>query len=188
MNQQKLSFLTSATWLTCLLLSLTPLSASAALDGYLRITSQNQGEIKGSVILAGREDSMEVIEFTHSVNSPRDAASGLPTGKRQHRPIRIVKPVDKASPLLMNAFIRNEVLTTVRIDFWRPSTTGQEYQYYTVELVNAQIAGISQFNSSDQEFITLRARETISLVYDQIIWTWQDGGVTAEDSWIAPLH
>jgi|ETNmetMinimDraft_22_1059887.scaffolds.fasta_scaffold00914_6 type VI secretion system Hcp family effector len=31
---------------------------------------------------------------------PRDAASGLPTGKRQHKPISITKPVDKATPIL----------------------------------------------------------------------------------------
>ncbi len=31
---------------------------------------------------------------------PRDAASGLPTGKRQHKPISIAKPVDKATPML----------------------------------------------------------------------------------------
>ncbi|HET9137098.1 MAG TPA: type VI secretion system tube protein Hcp [Candidatus Kapabacteria bacterium] len=31
--------------------------------------------------------------------SPRDAASGLATGKRQHSPIRITKEIDKSSPL-----------------------------------------------------------------------------------------
>ncbi len=35
-----------------------------------------------------------------SVVSPRDAASGMPTGKRQHKPFSITKPVDKSSPLL----------------------------------------------------------------------------------------
>jgi hypothetical protein len=32
--------------------------------------------------------------------SPRDSASGLPTGKRQHKPIVITKELDKSSPLL----------------------------------------------------------------------------------------
>jgi hypothetical protein len=35
-----------------------------------------------------------------SVVSPRDAASGLPTGKRQHRPMTITKELDKSSPKL----------------------------------------------------------------------------------------
>lgn len=40
------------------------------------------------------------VKTTISINQPRDAASGLPTGKRQHKPVSITKPVDKASPLL----------------------------------------------------------------------------------------
>ena len=35
-----------------------------------------------------------------SVISPRDAASGLPTGKRMHKPFVITKELDKASPML----------------------------------------------------------------------------------------
>ena len=35
--------------------------------------------------------------------APRDAASGLATGRRMHKPFTITKEVDKASPLLMKA-------------------------------------------------------------------------------------
>jgi hypothetical protein len=34
------------------------------------------------------------------VIKPRDAASGLPTGKRQHKPFTITKRIDKSSPTL----------------------------------------------------------------------------------------
>jgi hypothetical protein len=36
-----------------------------------------------------------------AVLSPRDAASGLPTGKRQHKPMTFVKDLDKSTPILM---------------------------------------------------------------------------------------
>jgi len=39
-----------------------------------------------------------VIAVEHEVLSPCDAASGLPTGKRQHKPLSITKEVDKSSP------------------------------------------------------------------------------------------
>ena len=45
-----------------------------------------------------------------SVASPKDAASGLSSGKRQHTPVTIVREVDKASPKMMTA------LGTVVID------------------------------------------------------------------------
>jgi hypothetical protein len=35
---------------------------------------------------------------SHTTVQPRDAASGMPTGKRQHNPISVTKEVDKASP------------------------------------------------------------------------------------------
>jgi type VI protein secretion system component Hcp len=51
-----------------------------------------------------------VIEQSSSV-APRDAASGLPTGKRQHKPISITKELDKSTPLLMQALCTNENVT-----------------------------------------------------------------------------
>lgn len=41
------------------------------------------------------------IAFTNEVKSPRDAASGMATGKRTHKPIVITHELDKSSPLLM---------------------------------------------------------------------------------------
>jgi len=39
------------------------------------------------------------ISFDQEVVSPRDAASGLPTGKRMHKPFVITKELDKSSPM-----------------------------------------------------------------------------------------
>lgn len=43
------------------------------------------------------------VEVKYDVKSPRDAASGLPTGKRMHKPLMIRKEIDKATPLLFKA-------------------------------------------------------------------------------------
>jgi len=45
-------------------------------------------------------DGSCVINFEQEIVSPRDAASGLPTGKRQHKPFVITKELDKSSPVL----------------------------------------------------------------------------------------
>jgi len=169
--------------LVAITMAVLPLSALAALNGYMTAKGETQGKINGSVTQAGREGSMKVEEFSHSVSQSIDSASGLPSGKRQHRPIRVTKEIDKASPLLMNAFTNNEILTEVRIDFWQPSSSGQEIQFYTVELVNARITNISQHQGSTGEFVEVEPAEMISLVYDKITWTWQDGGITSEDDW-----
>jgi type VI secretion system secreted protein Hcp len=107
-----------------------------ALDANMRVTSEVQGEIKGSVTQAGREDSIMVIGYSHEVDSPRDAASGLPTGKRQHKPIVVTKEIDKSTPLLMSALINNENLTDVELRFWQPSRSGKELQIYSPDAIN----------------------------------------------------
>ena len=160
-----------------------------ALNAYLTLAGETQGDIKGSVTQAGREESIMVIGTSHEVVSPRDAASGLPTGKRQHKPFTITKEIDLATPLLMNVLVNNENVKTWKLEYWQPSKTGKEVQFYTVELVNASIAGIRQemLNNKYPENMQHKEREHISFCYQKITWTFQDGGITAEDDWEAPI-
>jgi type VI secretion system secreted protein Hcp len=58
-----------------------------ALNAYLSVVGQKQGDIKGSVTQKGREGKIMVIAFTHEIVCPRDPASGIPTGKRIHKPL-----------------------------------------------------------------------------------------------------
>jgi type VI secretion system secreted protein Hcp len=137
----------------------------------------------------GREETIMVIATSHEVVSPRDAASGLPTGKRQHKPFTITKEVDLSTPVLYNILVNNENVTTWKLMFWQPSKTGQEVQHFTVELLNASIAGIrhEMLNNKYPENMQHKEREHVSFCYQQITWTWTEGGVTAEDDWETPV-
>jgi type VI secretion system secreted protein Hcp len=88
-----------------------------ALNAYLTIKGAVQGQIKGSVTQKGREGQIAVYAYHHEVISPRDSASGLPTGKRQHKPLSITKEIDKSTPLLLRVLVTNEVLTEVVLHF-----------------------------------------------------------------------
>jgi type VI secretion system secreted protein Hcp len=155
----------------------------------MTIKGQKQGTINGSVTQKGRENSILIHSFSHEIDSPRDVASGLPTGKRMHKPFYFMKEVDRSSPLLWNALTTNETLTTCQIQFWSTSAAnGVETQVYTVTLTNASIASMEQSMPSnvDPSTAKLSLQEEISLVYQKIQWTWTDGGVTASDDWTAP--
>ena len=130
-----------------------------------------------------------VIGVNHDITSPRDQASGLPTGKRQHKPLIITKEVDKSTPLLMNALVNNEQITEWKLEFWTPDPGGVEKQHYTIELTNAQIAEIrlEMLNNKYPENMPHKEREYIAFTYQKITWTWMDGGITATDDWEAPV-
>ena len=159
-----------------------------ALNAYLTLKGESTGEIKGSVTQAGREDSIMVIGVDHEVESPRDAASGLPTGKRRHKPITITKEIDKSTPLFYTLLVNNENITEWKLQFWTPSPSGKEIQHYTISLTNASISGIraEMLNNKYPENMQHKEREHISFTYQKIEWTWEDGGITAEDDWEAP--
>jgi type VI secretion system secreted protein Hcp len=160
-----------------------------ALNAYLRMRGQKSGEIKGSVTQKGRENKIMVIASEHSIVSPRDPASGLPTGKRMHKPFVITKQVDQSSPLLYNLMATNENIVDWELQFWRPSPTGIEEQYYTVKLTNANISSINfhQLNTQDPSLIKFAEHEEVAFTYQRIQWIWTSGGITSQDDWMAPV-
>lgn len=157
------------------------LSVSKIAGMFLTLTGETSGVVRGGATASGREDSIEVWAFTHSVVSPRDTASGLPTGKKHHKPITITKSIDVSSPILARIHTNNENIVDWSLRLWEPSSSGKAIQFYTIELVNAQISSISQQVTLDG------ATERVSFTYQKIIWTWEDGGITAEDDWEVPI-
>jgi type VI secretion system secreted protein Hcp len=160
-----------------------------ALNAYLKLKGQKTGEIKGSVTQKGREGKIMVIAMSHEIISPRDPASGLPTGKRMHKPMLITKELDKATPLLYNVLVNNENVQEWELQFWRPSATGAEQQHFTVKLTNGNIASIAQRmpNNKNPELMKYETYEEIAFTYQKIEWTWTDGGITAMDDWESPV-
>lgn len=165
-----------------------------ALNAYLKLKGQKQGDIKGSVTQKGRQGNILITSASHEILSPRDPASGLPTGKRQHKPLIVCKPVDRSTPLLYAALINNENLTLWELRFWRSKSAGSygvgvEQNHYTVKLTNAAIASIRFVMPStfDPSNTSIPEYEEVSFTYQKIEWTWSDGGVTAVDDWETPV-
>ncbi len=158
-----------------------------AANAYLRLKGQKTGPIKGGVTQKGREDTIGVIAVSHTIDIPRDPASGLPTGKRQHHPFVITKELDRSSPLLYHVLVTNENLVQFELSFWQSTFSGVEQPVYTIELTNARIISIHFVmpNTKDPDTARLNPYEEIAFTYQKIQWTWNDGGITAEDDWEA---
>jgi type VI secretion system secreted protein Hcp len=152
------------------------------LNALLKLSGQIQGQIQGPVNLRGREGSIWVYSYNNEIISPRDPESGLPSGIRGHKSVVITKEIDKASPLLWKAFVKNETLTTWELRFWEAST---EKQIYTISLTNATIASIREIMTGNEGPSSAKRSlyEEISFTYEKITWMWIEGGVAADDDW-----
>jgi type VI secretion system secreted protein Hcp len=159
-----------------------------ALGAYLTIVAERQGPIRGSVTQKGREGKSLVFAASHEIVSPRDPASGRPTGKRAHKPFVCTKEIDRSSPLLYEILCTNENIREATIDFWASTPMGLEKLRYTVRLVNANISSIAfkMANVRSPKLARLPEYEEVSFTYQRIEWTWNEGGISASDDWEAP--
>jgi type VI secretion system secreted protein Hcp len=116
-------------------------------QAFMTIKGQKQGQFKGQPIPHKDGDKwIEILAFQMGVQSPRDAASGLPSGKRQHQPLTITKERGAATPQIWQALWNNEILQSVELHFVRSGGTGQEAVYQTIHLTNATISHFENYS------------------------------------------
>jgi type VI secretion system secreted protein Hcp len=140
--------------------------AHAAFDAYMTIKGTKQGQFKGEAM----SDQIRLV----SVVRDTPMATAMPTGRRVHSTITIIKEIDRASPKFAQALSTNETLTEVVISFNGASGGAKTAQ--KIVLTNATILSVRKAGGN----------EMITLDYQNIEVTWTDGGKTATDDWEVP--
>lgn len=150
---------------------------------FMQVKGQKQGQITdGNNAKPGMPDWMAVKNFSFEVISPRDAASGLPTGKRMHHPIVVVKRSGKSSTNFFSAITQNENLTQVIIKAFRNNAGDKEELFETIELTNASISSYQQTGDNSPGKDTEKGFvDTLEFTYQKIKITV--AGHSAEDNW-----
>jgi type VI secretion system secreted protein Hcp len=117
-----------------------------AFPAYLSVKGNRQGQFKGESTEQNRKDKwMVVLSFAMDLEAPRDPTTGQPAGKREWKPVKIVKEWGAASPQALTACATNEVLSEVVIEFTKTNPNGNEYVYQRVSLADATISAIYRF-------------------------------------------
>jgi type VI secretion system secreted protein Hcp len=112
---------------------------------YISIEGAKQGTFKGEAVAKKGPAKIPGIRYFCETSSPRDAATGQASGKRVHKPILFTKEWDASSPLLFQALVTNEVLTTVLFEFIRTNEDGEDTVHFRVKLTDANIASIKAY-------------------------------------------
>jgi type VI secretion system secreted protein Hcp len=167
----------SANRFVALVLSALAVAASpahAALNAYLILKGTTQGDIKGEVTLKGRENQILVYAFEHAQSATAPA-----------RKFHVVKPLDKATPLLRNALEKGEAIASFELRLWRPMVaaatgTGSEEQYLTITLTGARVISIkaTQPNTQHADLLKLPVQEEVTFSYSSSTYTYVKGGIT----------
>lgn len=153
---------------------------------YASITIMGE-DIHGSVQIAGREDTMEIVEFNYGVRSPVDPLSARTTGPRVHDTVTFVKEFDSASPLLFKACVNSELVDELVIVWYKIDDLGIEMPYFRHTLEKCRIVGYEPYmkNAKDPRFSKETHLEKISLLFQTITILFEDGGLEHTDDWLA---
>jgi type VI secretion system secreted protein Hcp len=167
---------------------------ASAQEIFCTVFGMAQGEFQGDHGGPGGDKAHQipVLFLTEEITSPFDTATGHVTGKRQHKPITIIKELDASSPQFFKAAVNNETLRTVTCTFYRgfhsgTGTGGNARQYFQIVLTDATIIDYRDTGDGVNGAAHGDERERISLTYQKIDITDLDSGTTAEDRWFEPL-
>ncbi|HEY7724607.1 MAG TPA: type VI secretion system tube protein TssD [Anaeromyxobacteraceae bacterium] len=148
----------------------------------------------------GLEGWIEVFFYEHEVKSPRDAATGMASGKRQHGPVKFIKRVDSTSPGLWQALANNDTLKKAEFKFFKNNRQGELEHYFSVMLEDGGVSNIhSQFNQAEmaardtaaasagakrgEAAFAAPALEEVSFTYRKITWEHKIAKKMAQDDW-----
>jgi type VI secretion system secreted protein Hcp len=141
----------------------------------LTIQGEKQGVFPGT-----KGGTIGGLRFSYLFKSPRDAASGLPTGKRMHTPVVFTKTLGTASPQIFSALSNNENLSSVVISV----PGGDGGLGYRIKLTNANLAELKQYTELVNGVATVL--EDVSFTFQKIEVQDVGTGAVATDDWNAP--
>jgi type VI secretion system Hcp family effector len=153
-----------------------------ALNMFVKAVGQSSGQLLGNVTTPkAYKGWIRVHSFSWGMDTPTDAASGLPTGHQAHRRLTIVLADAPASALLARSEATNENLTSVTLAVDAPgaSGTGKTVRALTIKLTNAHVTSFS-VNGSDPD---AAPHQQVTLAYQKIDYT--AGANTFLDDWEA---
>ncbi|OOG23470.1 Hcp1 family type VI secretion system effector [Thioalkalivibrio denitrificans] len=157
-----------------------------AIPAYLTIRDDQGATIEGPVQIAGRNGSVEVLQFDHQIRIPTDSDTGALTGTRKHEPLTFIKAFDKTSPYLYKACSNGQTLKEVIISWFRIDDSGTEREYFRHRLEDVKVTSVAptMHNVKDLEKERYPHLEQVAMRYGRITWTYVDGNIEFQDSWV----
>ena len=136
--------------------------------------------IQGESTNAVHSNWVDVVSFEHSISMAFSFAGGGGEGKVQHNDMKIVKRLDKSSPLLNSKCCMGQQIAIIKLEVCKSSGAKEKIQEITFEDVVITSVKISATPQNGET----RPREEVTFTYAKIKWKYYcfPGG-TVETGW-----
>jgi type VI secretion system secreted protein Hcp len=148
------------------------------------------GSSQGSMNVTGISSPIPIVNFNFAVISPRDASTGMATGKREWKPLVVTVPWTKSTPHLYALMDSNSALDEVKFvygDQWIKLSDAQIVNIRSISGGQSKITFVYGGAESGRGAAGRPLTDTMELV--RVALTFQKitvgnlGGKTAQDDW-----
>ena len=129
-----------------------------------------------------RQHAPSFQAFSYSIESPFDTGSGQATGKRRHSSLMIRKEVDAASPVFLHALVSNKVLQTLSLNFTKTNRPGTPQPHLTITLNSVQFSAYRRLPHRWKQ-LSSNELEEICFSYQEIAVAFLWGWTSCSDDW-----
>lgn len=151
---------------------------------YMTITSDNQGDIKGSSQIKGLEETITIYSYDHCVEILKNRESNHAIGQRLHKDLTVSKEIDKSTPKLYQALCTGDKCD-VELVWYLPTHKEQKTKIFKIFLEKAIITKLQPkvMETFSRSFDQTPYLEDVSFAYQKITWTWIPDGTEFVDTW-----
>jgi type VI secretion system secreted protein Hcp len=162
---------------------------AAQADLFLKVTAKRGGWIKGEVKDDTHNEEISLSHWSWGMKQTTEASGRQQnTGRRQHRPLRVIKNIDKASCALMSCLAANDVLTEVLLTARNSGGALGRIEFLKIKLKNGRLL---QIDVDYPDPVTGTGREILDIAFEEIEveYTGEDekkkqGSTAFHDQWM----
>ena len=151
---------------------------------YLKLKNTTTGEeVKGDCEESKYKDWIEIQALDHEISRPTHPQTGKVTGETMHGALCIVKPLDKASPLLQQGLSSGHYFEG-EIHFQRTAPQGNKEHWFTIKFKRASLVKVRIQKPSALEVDSrLPDLEDVHFRYEVMSWRHEKAGKEYEYDW-----
>lgn len=150
-------------------------------NAYLTVTTKGK-KLEGDCEVEGRKGTIECLSFDYGAAIPLEGFDGTRlNGNRKHRAIKILKRIDKSTPLLFKAVCDNEMFTNGTFEFYGPTPAGKQVQWYKVTIENGYVASVKEIVKGGDTNSPMF--EEVTFVFEKITHSHVVGKTEHTDTW-----
>ncbi|MBC8486623.1 MAG: type VI secretion system tube protein Hcp [Bacteroidetes bacterium] len=143
-------------------------------------------EIPGSWEYQGFEECSKVIDLEWGIYVPYEPGGGGVTGNRVHKPITVIKNIDKATVRYIQELVEGQGINEIEFHFfWINPDTQQKQVYYVITIGDVKVIDFNHDVTHVGNEIFSHV-DIISFAYEIIHWNWLPDGIEFQDNAIGP--